>query len=192
MLCQGQIFHWGCFLYIPGIHGSRYITSHGVSLNCNTDLSWFKHIVPCGLKGKEVTSLSKELDKDISMNNTIPFFLDAFQQRFDCDIEDSFLQHQDWDILPTAENLEKLEILHDMNTESNEEIQKVAGANAKWLQRLTLVVKETMKKIGLRWCHTWCWCCHNDFKLSGTFCCCSILIVHYLLVNRVVQMCRGK
>lgn len=103
-----------------------------MSLNCNTDLSWFKHIVPCGLEGKEVTSLSKELDRDVSINNTIPFFLDAFQQRFDCDMEDSFLQHQDMNILPTRENLEKLEKLHDMNSLGEEEAQdRVAEAQAK-------------------------------------------------------------
>ncbi|CAG2251289.1 LIP2 [Mytilus edulis] len=43
-----------------GVHGRRYVTTHGVSLNCNTDLNWFKHIVPCGLKGKDVTLLVKK------------------------------------------------------------------------------------------------------------------------------------
>lgn len=107
-----HIKHYLCL--VSGIHGSRYITTHGVSLNCNTDLSWFKHIVPCGLKGKDVTSLSRELDRDVSINNTIPFFLDAFQQKFDCEIEDSFLQHQDHNILPTRENLQKLENGHTL------------------------------------------------------------------------------
>ncbi|XP_050059805.1 putative lipoyltransferase 2, mitochondrial [Aphis gossypii] len=32
-----------------GVRCSRYVTTHGLALNCNTDLSWFKHIVPCGL-----------------------------------------------------------------------------------------------------------------------------------------------
>lgn len=118
------------FLF-PGVHGSRFITTHGVSLNCDTDLSWFKHIVPCGLEGKDVTSLSKELNKDITINNTIPFFLDAFQQKFDCDIDETFLQDHDLSILPTRENLEKIEKLHDMsgeNVEVNEE--KVRGVTA--------------------------------------------------------------
>jgi lipoate-protein ligase B len=36
---------------------SRGFTSHGVALNCNPDLRWFGHIVPCGLVGRGVTSL---------------------------------------------------------------------------------------------------------------------------------------
>ena len=39
---------------------SRDITSHGLALNCDNDLTWFEHIVPCGIEGKFVTSLSKE------------------------------------------------------------------------------------------------------------------------------------
>ncbi|XP_052785061.1 putative lipoyltransferase 2, mitochondrial [Mya arenaria] len=92
-----------------GIHGSRYITTHGVSLNCNTDLAWFKHIVPCGIEGKGVTSLTEELQKDVNIASTIPVFLDTFRQKFDCEIEEQFLSKQDFDILPTKENLLKIE-----------------------------------------------------------------------------------
>jgi lipoyl(octanoyl) transferase 2 len=70
-----------------GIHASRYITTHGLALNCNIDLSWFKHIVPCGLEGKEVTSLSKELAKNMSIDDTTPEFLASFQDTFKCSIE---------------------------------------------------------------------------------------------------------
>lgn len=70
-----------------GIHASRYITTHGLALNCNIDLAWFKHIVPCGLEGKEVTSLSKELAKNISIDDTTPEFLDSFQNIFQCTTE---------------------------------------------------------------------------------------------------------
>lgn len=65
-----------------GIHASRYITTHGLALNCNADLSWYKHIVPCGLEGKEVTSLSKELNRDITIDQTTPEFLSSFQEVF--------------------------------------------------------------------------------------------------------------
>jgi lipoate-protein ligase B len=34
------------------------VTQHGFAINCNTDMAWFSHIVPCGLAGKGVTSLT--------------------------------------------------------------------------------------------------------------------------------------
>ncbi|KAI9208126.1 uncharacterized protein BJ171DRAFT_405697, partial [Polychytrium aggregatum] len=43
-----------------GIHVKRHITAHGFALNCDTDLRWFDHIVPCGLPDKKITSLSQE------------------------------------------------------------------------------------------------------------------------------------
>lgn len=70
-----------------GIHASRYITTHGLAFNCNIDLSWFNHIVPCGLEGKEVTSLSKELFQNVTIDDTTPEFLDSFQDIFKCSTE---------------------------------------------------------------------------------------------------------
>ena len=46
------------FLLCTGIQVSHGVSYHGLALNCSTDLSWFDHIVPCGLEGKGVTSLS--------------------------------------------------------------------------------------------------------------------------------------
>ena len=46
-----------------GIHVTHSITYHGLSLNCNTDLSWFNDIVPCGIADRGVTSITKELEK---------------------------------------------------------------------------------------------------------------------------------
>ncbi|CAB1348477.1 unnamed protein product [Coregonus sp. 'balchen'] len=42
-----------------GIHCGTYIPSHSLALNCNTDMGWFENIVPCGIVGKGVTSLSE-------------------------------------------------------------------------------------------------------------------------------------
>ncbi|XP_071511765.1 octanoyl-[acyl-carrier-protein]:protein N-octanoyltransferase LIPT2, mitochondrial-like [Diadema antillarum] len=72
-----------------GIHCSRYITSHGLALNCNTDLSWFDHIVPCGIEGKGVTSLSRELGRDVAVEDTIEPFLNSFSEQFGCILEDA-------------------------------------------------------------------------------------------------------
>lgn len=74
-----------------GIRCSRYITTHGLALNCNIDLSWFEHIVPCGLHGKGVTSLSSIFKKDISVDEVLPHFLQHFTESFSCNIVDSEL-----------------------------------------------------------------------------------------------------
>lgn len=46
-----------------GIQVSKGVTYHGLALNCCNDLSWFDHIIPCGLEGKDVTSLTKLLER---------------------------------------------------------------------------------------------------------------------------------
>ncbi|XP_030055853.1 putative lipoyltransferase 2, mitochondrial [Microcaecilia unicolor] len=67
-----------------GIHCGRYITSHGLALNCNIDLTWFEHIVPCGIEGKGVTSLSRELDREVTVEEATLPFLKAFEEQFQC------------------------------------------------------------------------------------------------------------
>ncbi|GCB74993.1 octanoyl-[acyl-carrier-protein]:protein N-octanoyltransferase LIPT2, mitochondrial [Scyliorhinus torazame] len=67
-----------------GIHCGRYITSHGLALNCNTDLHWFSHITPCGIEGKGVTSLSQTLKREVTVSEAMEPFLETFAEQFNC------------------------------------------------------------------------------------------------------------
>ena len=44
-----------------GVRASRWVTMHGFALNVNADLGYFDNIIPCGIRGKAVTSLNVEL-----------------------------------------------------------------------------------------------------------------------------------
>ncbi|XP_047450592.1 putative lipoyltransferase 2, mitochondrial [Mugil cephalus] len=69
-----------------GVHCGRYVTSHGLALNCSTDLSWFDHIVPCGVEGRGVTSLSAELQREVSVEEATPHLLHCFSTSFSCSL----------------------------------------------------------------------------------------------------------
>lgn len=51
-----------------GVKCSRWVTMHGIGFNVNTDLNYFNYIVPCGITDKAVTSVQKELGKEINMS----------------------------------------------------------------------------------------------------------------------------
>lgn len=66
-----------------GVKCSRWITIHGLALNVNTDLSFFGHIVPCGITDKGVTSIAKELGRPVDENEVKQEFLKQFAIIFD-------------------------------------------------------------------------------------------------------------
>ena len=65
-----------------GIRASRWVTMHGFSLNVNTNLSHFDYIVPCGIHGKQVTSMEQELTKKISLYKVKKRITHHFQEQF--------------------------------------------------------------------------------------------------------------
>ena len=50
-----------------GVRSSRWVTMHGFALNVNADLGYFDHIIPCGIKGKAVTSMQAELNEKLDV-----------------------------------------------------------------------------------------------------------------------------
>lgn len=50
-----------------GVKASRWVTMHGFAFNINTDLSYFENIIPCGIVGKNVTSLEQEIGRKVDI-----------------------------------------------------------------------------------------------------------------------------
>lgn len=66
-----------------GVRASRWVTMHGWAFNVNTNLAYFDHIVPCGIDDKDVTSLARELGRDVSMAEIKIKTRNYFEEIFD-------------------------------------------------------------------------------------------------------------
>ncbi len=69
-----------------GVRCSRWVTMHGFALNINTDLSYFNHIVPCGITDKTVTSMQQELGRTLDMQEVKDKVKHYFVMVFNCEI----------------------------------------------------------------------------------------------------------
>jgi lipoyl(octanoyl) transferase len=66
-----------------GIRSSRWVTMHGFALNANVNLGYFDNIIPCGIKGKAVTSMEAELGQKVNMEEVKSKILKYFKELFE-------------------------------------------------------------------------------------------------------------
>ena len=66
-----------------GIRSSRWVTMHGFALNANADLGYFDNIIPCGIRGKAVTSMEAELDRKVDIEEVKKKILKHFKTLFE-------------------------------------------------------------------------------------------------------------
>lgn len=71
-----------------GIKVRRWVSKHGIALNCDNDLSPFDLIVPCGIKDYGVTSLSQEARREIPMEEVKPHLVKSFEEVFEIELSE--------------------------------------------------------------------------------------------------------
>ncbi|MDP2385343.1 MAG: lipoyl(octanoyl) transferase LipB [Bacteroidota bacterium] len=69
-----------------GVRCSRWVTMHGFGFNVNADLNYFGNIVPCGIQDKAVTSMQKELGREVDMDQVKHKIKHYFSTLFNCEI----------------------------------------------------------------------------------------------------------
>jgi lipoyl(octanoyl) transferase len=69
-----------------GVRCSRWVTMHGFGFNVNANLDYFSNIVPCGIQDKAITSMQKELGKEVDINQVKEKIKYYFSTLFDCEL----------------------------------------------------------------------------------------------------------
>jgi len=69
-----------------GVRTSRWVTMHGFAFNVNSDLSYFNNIIPCGIQDKAVTSMQKELGRQLDINEVKGKVKKYFALVFECEV----------------------------------------------------------------------------------------------------------
>ncbi len=70
-----------------GVRASRWVTMHGFALNVNANLGYFDHMIPCGIRGKSVTSLNVELGRpEVPMEEVKEKLLHHFSELFEAEL----------------------------------------------------------------------------------------------------------
>jgi len=69
-----------------GVRCSRWVTMHGLAFNINTDLDYFKNIIPCGIDDKAVTSMDKELGRPVDINEVKKILIHHISVLFNMEI----------------------------------------------------------------------------------------------------------
>jgi lipoyl(octanoyl) transferase len=69
-----------------GVRTSRWVTMHGFALNVNTDLGYFDHIIPCGIRGKAVSSMHSELNRKLDPEEVKAHILRHFAAVFETEM----------------------------------------------------------------------------------------------------------